>query len=83
LITGNEKFNYVLLCNKICGVAHYNMKMNVVISKSDAFKTWYKDQQWVFARPESAAPEAPAAPAADTSKMASADQGKTKIVASR
>ena len=83
LITGNEKFNYVLLCNKICGVAHYNMKMNVVISTADAFKTWYKDQQWVFARPEAAAPAAPAAPAADTTKMASVEDGKTKIVASR
>jgi cytochrome c oxidase subunit II len=31
LITNNDKFDFILLCNKICGVAHYNMKMNVVV----------------------------------------------------
>ena len=30
-ILNNPKFDYVLLCNKICGAAHYNMKMKVVI----------------------------------------------------
>lgn len=30
-ITGNEKFNYVLLCNKICGSAHFNMNMKIVV----------------------------------------------------
>jgi heme/copper-type cytochrome/quinol oxidase subunit 2 len=27
----DPKFNYVLMCNKICGGAHYKMKMIVVV----------------------------------------------------
>ena len=52
LITENPKFDYMLLCNKICGVAHYNMKMKVVIESPEEFKKWYKKQQYVFAREE-------------------------------
>jgi len=44
--TNNDKFNYVLLCNKICGVAHYNMKMNVVIENDKtSFEAWLKTQK--------------------------------------
>jgi cytochrome c oxidase subunit 2 len=67
-ITGNDKFQYILLCNKICGVAHYNMRMNVVVSKTDDFKSWYKGQPLVFAAP--AAPASPAAPADSLNKTA-------------
>ncbi|MFM9051326.1 MAG: cytochrome c oxidase subunit II, partial [Bacteroidota bacterium] len=59
LITGNDKYSYVLLCNKICGVAHYNMRMNVVVTSADEFKKWYAGQQYVFARNEEATPAAP------------------------
>lgn len=30
----NDKFDYVLLCNKICGAAHSNMQMRVVVVDS-------------------------------------------------
>lgn len=50
LITNNPKFEYVLLCNKVCGVAHFNMKMNLVIESPEAFRRWYKKQQYVFSR---------------------------------
>lgn len=51
-ITGNEKFDYVMLCNKICGVAHYNMKMKVVVVEPDEFKLWLKNEKPVFETPE-------------------------------
>ena len=44
-ITKNEKFDYVLLCNKICGVAHYNMKMKVVVDEPAEFKNWLKGEK--------------------------------------
>lgn len=44
-ITKNEKFDYVLLCNKVCGVAHYNMKMNVVVDDPAEFKNWLKGEK--------------------------------------
>ena len=36
----DPKFNYVLLCNKICGSAHYKMKMIVVVLGKSEFKNW-------------------------------------------
>ena len=44
-ITKNDKFDYVLLCNKICGVAHYTMKMKVVVDSPEEFKTWLSTQK--------------------------------------
>jgi len=49
-ITGNDKFEYVMLCNKICGVAHYNMKMPVRVLEKDEFKAWLQKEKRVFTR---------------------------------
>jgi len=35
-----EDFEFILLCNKICGVAHYNMKMNVIVETQEEYDTW-------------------------------------------
>jgi cytochrome c oxidase subunit 2 len=44
-IKKNEDFNYVLLCNKICGGAHYKMKMMVVVLEGEDYDNWYKDKK--------------------------------------
>lgn len=44
-ITHNEKFDYVLLCNKVCGVAHFNMKMKVVVESEQEYEKWLKSQK--------------------------------------
>ena len=36
-------FDYILLCNKICGSSHYNMQMKVVVDSPQDFKRWYKE----------------------------------------
>lgn len=36
----NDKFNFVLMCNKICGSAHYKMKMMVVVLSETEYKVW-------------------------------------------
>jgi cytochrome c oxidase subunit 2 len=36
----DTKFNYALLCNKICGGAHYKMKMMVVVLEEADYKKW-------------------------------------------
>lgn len=38
----NPKFNYVLMCNKICGSSHYKMKLMVVVLDKKSYKKWYK-----------------------------------------
>lgn len=53
----DDKFNYVLMCNKICGGAHYKMKMIVVVLEKSAYKKWmdgkkkatFKDQYFPVA----------------------------------
>lgn len=39
------EFDYVLLCNKICGAAHYNMQMKVVVDSQEEFDNWLKEQK--------------------------------------
>lgn len=40
-----EQFEYYLLCNKICGVAHYNMQMKVVVETEEEFNAWIAGQK--------------------------------------
>jgi cytochrome c oxidase subunit 2 len=34
------EFDYLLLCNKICGASHYNMQMNLVVDTEADYKAW-------------------------------------------
>ncbi len=36
----NPNFNYVLLCNKICGVSHSMMNMPVIVGTKEEFDAW-------------------------------------------
>lgn len=44
-ITGDQEFEYILLCNKICGAAHYNMQMNVKVVSEEDFQKWLNEQK--------------------------------------
>ncbi len=37
-------FDYVLLCNKICGASHYNMQMKIVVEEEEAYNKWIAEQ---------------------------------------
>lgn len=41
------EFNYVLLCNKICGAAHYNMQMDIIVETEDEYNAWLNEQKTV------------------------------------
>jgi len=43
--TGNDEFNYILLCNKICGGAHYNMQMDIIVESEDDYAAWLAEQK--------------------------------------
>lgn len=47
--TGNADFEYVLLCNKICGGAHYNMQMKVIVETEEDYNKWLESQATVLA----------------------------------
>ncbi|MEL1239551.1 cytochrome c oxidase subunit II [Flavobacterium flavipallidum] len=38
-------FDYLLLCNKICGASHYNMQMKVVVDTPEDYKKWLAQQK--------------------------------------
>ena len=38
-------FDYLLLCNKICGASHYNMQMKIVVEEEAEFWTWLAKQK--------------------------------------
>jgi cytochrome c oxidase subunit 2 len=37
-------FDYLLLCNKICGASHYNMQMKVVVDTPEDYKKWLSEK---------------------------------------
>lgn len=39
------EFDYVLLCNKICGASHYNMQMNVIVESEKDYNDWLAKQK--------------------------------------
>jgi len=41
------EFDYLLLCNKICGASHYNMKMKIVVEEEADFYSWLKQQKTI------------------------------------
>ena len=40
-----EDFDFVLLCNKICGAAHYNMKMKFIVESQEDYDAWIASQK--------------------------------------
>ena len=40
-----EDFEYILLCNKICGSAHYNMQMKFIVETQEEYNTWLASQK--------------------------------------
>jgi cytochrome c oxidase subunit 2 len=36
-------FDFLLLCNKICGASHYNMQMRIVVDTPEENKVWLKE----------------------------------------
>lgn len=43
--TNNPEFEYMLLCNKICGAAHYNMKMVIKVVAQEEYNKWISEQK--------------------------------------
>ncbi|NND88230.1 MAG: cytochrome c oxidase subunit II, partial [Flavobacteriaceae bacterium] len=40
----NYEFDYLLLCNKICGTNHYNMQMKIVVDTPEDYEAWMAEQ---------------------------------------
>lgn len=72
-------FDYLLLCNKICGASHYNMQMKVVVEDEADFNKWLSDKKTFGAaiKEEAASKSAPAE--ATEAVPAKADSAAAKV----
>ncbi|HZJ20403.1 MAG TPA: cytochrome c oxidase subunit II [Pricia sp.] len=39
------EFDYVLICNKICGKSHYNMQMKIIVESQMEYDAWIAEQK--------------------------------------
>lgn len=77
-------FDYLLLCNKICGASHYNMQMKVVVDTPEEYAAWLKENspKTIVEAVKTAAAEKKAAEAPAQAKDSSATKSKdTTVVA--
>ncbi|MXN92270.1 cytochrome c oxidase subunit II [Flavobacterium sp. Sd200] len=65
-------FDYLLLCNKICGASHYNMQMKIVVEDEASFNKWLKDKKTLGVAVKEAK-EGEAAPATEEAVPATQD----------
>ena len=48
----NADFNYELACNKICGAAHFNMRMKITVVSEAEYQKWIAEQKYYFKKEE-------------------------------
>ncbi|MEQ8324883.1 MAG: cytochrome c oxidase subunit II [Vicingaceae bacterium] len=79
-ITKNPEFEYLLLCNKICGAAHYNMQMDIIVESQEEYEKWLSEQK-PFMASESSAQEVEEVVELETAEtpMESAPSDNTEI----
>jgi cytochrome c oxidase subunit 2 len=72
MVMKDPAFDFVLLCNKICGASHYNMQMPLIVESPAAYKTWLDGQKGFEVADIPAPPVTPAgqAPADSTTTTA-------------
>lgn len=71
-------FDYLLLCNKICGASHYNMQMKVIVDTPEDYKKWLQDKPTIVQEVKTA--KTPAAPV-DGAKGVDSTKGKDTAAA--
>lgn len=78
-------FDYLLLCNKICGASHYNMQMKIVVDSPEDYKKWLKEKTTLVQAVKNAAKEEAATAAAEAGKPAdtTAPKNDTTVVATK
>jgi cytochrome c oxidase subunit 2 len=73
-------FDFLLLCNKICGASHYNMQMKIVVDTPEDYKSWFKEQVTLVKQVKEANEPAPAAGATNADSTAVSVDTVAKVV---
>lgn len=72
-------FDYILLCNKICGASHYNMQLKIIVESEADYKKWLKEQKTISVAVKEA--NAPKEDSADNPADANVVVDSTKTLA--
>nr|WP_315249993.1 cytochrome c oxidase subunit II [uncultured Flavobacterium sp.] len=72
-------FEYLLLCNKICGSSHYNMQMKVVVDTPEDYKKWLSEKTALVAEVKASKAE-PATPDASSAKDSAVAKDTAAVV---
>ena len=67
------EFDYILMCNKICGKSHYNMQMKIIVESQKEYDAWMAEQK-TFEETVLAPMKEKALPAFNTTEAASASR---------
>ena len=57
MVLNDPEFDYVLLCNKVCGAAHFNMQMKVIVETEEQYTAWLAEQEEFLVKEGSDEPE--------------------------
>ncbi|SDZ87641.1 cytochrome c oxidase subunit 2 [Flavobacterium gillisiae] len=66
-------FDYLLLCNKICGASHYNMQMKIIVDTPEDYKAWLKEQTNLVTQVKASTAPAPVEGAMSTDSLKAKD----------
>ncbi|HEX8270077.1 MAG TPA: cytochrome c oxidase subunit II [Flavobacterium sp.] len=72
-------FDYLLLCNKICGASHYNMQMKLVVDEPEDFAAWLSSKPTIIENVKAAT----ASPAAIEGTETPGDSSKASATAAK
>lgn len=45
VLEDNPNFDYILLCNKVCGASHNNMAVKIIIESEEEYQAWLEEQK--------------------------------------
>ncbi|WP_369752608.1 cytochrome c oxidase subunit II [Flavobacterium sp. WC2409] len=74
-------FDYLLLCNKICGASHYNMQMKIIVDTPEDYKKWLSEQAILVQQVKEANTPAPVEGAISTDSLKSKDTAAISKIA--
>ena len=78
-------FDFLLLCNKICGASHYNMQMKIVVESEADYKKWLAEKPTLVSavKAEKEPKEEIVGPTAPVDTTAKATADTAKVVAAK
>ncbi len=74
-------FDYLLLCNKICGATHYNMQMKIIVDSPADYKKWLAEQPTLIEQVKVANTPAPSPVSPVKNQDSSMLAKETKVIA--